>query len=216
MVELGINRQYVLLQLRRSDILKFQRLDSIRKETTRTFKHRIRIAHQVDELGIREHLHQFLHTSRMRRVLTEELSSMRIPQGNLDKLGECFFKYPQLCFAYIIKQQILICIFLLVLRQKPEIVVGIRHHIRQCKLFFLRQVHSQLHIIRRTLVGHQPAHILLEERLPPHHQMRKYGLISCVIAKVLITREHIMHESCSAAPVPEDKNRIMFQRLGSQ
>ena len=62
----------------------------------------------------------------------------------------------------------------------------------------------------------QPAHVFLEERLSPHHQMRKYGLIRCVIAEMLVAREHIMHESCSATPVTEDKYRVVLQRFVRQ
>ena len=104
MIKFGIDRQDVLLQFRRSNILKFQRLDSIREETARALEHRIRITHQVDELGIGEHLYQFLHTPGMRRVLAEKLRTVRIPQGNLDESGKCFLKHLQLRLAYIVEQ----------------------------------------------------------------------------------------------------------------
>ena len=34
-------------------------------------------------------------------------------------------------------------------------------------------------------VRHQPTHVLLEERLPPHHKMRKYSLVCRVVAEML-------------------------------
>ena len=43
--------------------------------------------------------------------------------------------------AVIIEQQVVISIFLLVLRQEPEVIIGIGHHIGQCKLFLLRQIY---------------------------------------------------------------------------
>ena len=46
--------------------------------------------------------------------------------------------------------------------------------------------------------------------------MRKYGLIRCVIAEMLVAREHIMHESCSATPVTENKYRVVLQRFVRQ
>jgi len=152
----------------------------------------------------------------MRRVLAEKLRTVRIPQGNLDESGKRFLKHLQLRLTYIVEQQILIGILLLMLGQEPEVIIGIRHHVRQRKLFLLRQVYRQLHIVRGTLVGHQPAHVFLEERLSPHHQMRKYGLIRCVIAEMLVAREHIMHESCSATPVTENKYRVVLQRFVRQ
>ena len=216
MIQLCINRKDILLQLFIADILQFQRLDCIGKETACRFKYRIRITHQVDKLGVREHFHQFFHPARMRRVLAEELRTLGIPQRNLDQFCEYLFKHFQFFVRDIIKQQILVRIFLLIFRQEPEIIIGIRHHVRQCKLFLLRKIHCQLHIIRRTLVRHQPAHILLEERLSPHHQMREYGLISCVIPKMLVAGEHVMYKSSSTPPVSQNEYRIMFQRLIGQ
>ena len=138
---------------------------------------------------------------------------MSIPQRNLYQLRKYFFKHLQLRIRDIVKQQILVSIFLLIFRQEPKIIISIRHHVCQCKFFFLRQVYCQLHVVRRTFIRHQPTHILLEERLSPHHQMRKHGLIGRIIAKMLITGEYIVHKSSSAPPVPQNKHRIMLQRL---
>ena len=152
----------------------------------------------------------------MRRILAKELSSLGIPQRNLNQLREYLFKHLQFGIRYIIKQKILIGILLLIFRQEPEIIICIRHHVRQSKLLFLGKIHCQFHIIRRTLIRHQPTHILFEERLSPHHQMRKYSLISSVIPKMLVTREHIMYKCSSTSPVSQNEHRIMLQRLISQ
>ena len=149
----------------------------------------------------------------MRRVLAEKLRTLGVPQRNLDQFREYLFKYFQFLVADIIKQQILVRIFLLIFRQEPEVIIGIRHHVRQGKLFLLRKIHSQFHIISRTFVRHQPAHILLEERLSPHHQMREYGLVSRIIAKMLIARKYVMYKSRSTPPMSQNEYRIMFERL---
>ena len=122
----------------------------------------------------------------MRRVLAEELGSVCIPQRNLDQFGEYFFEYLQFFFRDIIKKQILVSIFLHVFGQEPEIVVRVRHHVGQCELFFLRQIYCQFHVVGRTFVRHQPAHILLEEGLSPHHQVREDRLIRGVVTEMLV------------------------------
>ena len=79
-VQLGVNRQNVFLQFFVADILKFQWLDCIGKETACRLEYGVRITYQVDELGVREHLDQLFHTSGVRRVLAQELSSLCIPE----------------------------------------------------------------------------------------------------------------------------------------
>ena len=216
MIKLCIDRKDIFLQLFIANILQLQRLNRICKETACRFEYSIRVTHQVDKLSIREHFHQFLHPSGMRRVLTKKLSTVSIPQRNLNQFSEHLFKHLQFGIRYVIKQKIFISVLLLILRQKPEIIIGIRHHVRQSKLLFLGKIHCQFHIIRRTFIRHQPTHILFEERLSPHHQMRKYSLISSVIPKMLVTREHIMHKCSSTPPVSQNEHRIMLQRLISQ
>ena len=152
----------------------------------------------------------------MRRVLAEELRAVGVPQGNLDQFGEGFLKYFQFGIADVIEQQVLVGIFLHVFRQEPEVVVRVGHHVGQGKLFFLRQVDGQLHVVGRTFVRHQPAHVLLEEGLSPHHQVRKYRLIGGVVAKMLVAGEHVVHEGGSAAPMSEDEHRVVFQGLVGQ
>ena len=206
----------VRLDLLVRDILQTQWLDRIRKETAGTLEYRIRISLQVDELSVREHLQQCLHTPRMRWVLAQILRTVRIPEGNLDEFEECFLKHFPLVFADIVEKQITVAIFEHMLREEPEIIICIRHHVRQSKLLFLGKIHCQFHIIRRTFIRHQPTHILFEERLSPHHQMRKYSLISSVIPKMLVTREHIMYKCSSTPPVSQNEHRIMLQWLISQ
>ena len=53
-----------------------------RQETTCAFENSIRITHQIDKLCIGEHLDKLFHTSRMRRILTKKLGSVRIPKRN--------------------------------------------------------------------------------------------------------------------------------------
>ena len=99
------------------------------------------------------------------------------------------------------------------LREEPEIIIRVRHHICQGKFLFLGKIHLQLHIIGRTLVGHQERHVLLEERLSPKHQVRKYGLIGRIVAEMLVTREDIVHECRPATPMSENEHRVHLQRL---
>ena len=76
------------------DVLQAEWLDRIGKEAARALEHRIRISFQIDKFSIREHFHQGLHTSRMRRILAQELTSFRIPEGNLDQLRNVSLNIP--------------------------------------------------------------------------------------------------------------------------
>ena len=147
----------------------------------------------------------------MRRVLAEELSAMRIPQRYLDELDEGLLEQLQFLRRDVIEQEVLLGILLLIFREEPEIIIGVGHHVGQGG-----QVYGQFHVVRRTLVGHQPAHVFLEERLSPHHQMRKDGLISGVVAEMAVTREDIVHESRTAAPMTENEERVVLQGLVGQ
>ena len=216
MVQFSINRKNVFLQFFIADVLQFQRLDGIGEEAACRFKYGVRVTHQVYEFSVREHFYQLFHTSGMRRIFAEELCTVGIPQRNLDEFGKGFFKHFQFGIADIIEQQVLICIFLHVFRQEPEVIVRVGHHVSQGKFFFLRKVYGQFHVVCRAFVRHQPAHVLFEERLPPHHQVREYCLIGSIIAEVLVAREYVVHERGSTAPVSEDKYRIMFQWLVGQ
>ena len=195
------------------DVLQTERLDRISKEAARAFEHRIRISFQIDKFSIREHFHQGLHTSRMRRILAQELGPFRIPEGNLDQFEERFLKHFPLVFADIVEKQITVAIFEHMLREEPEIIIRVRHHICQGKFLFLGKIHLQFHIIGRTLVGHQERHVLLEERLSPKHQVREYGLIGRIVAEMLVTREDIVHECRPATPMSENEHRVHLQRL---
>ena len=152
----------------------------------------------------------------MRRIFAEELCTVSVPQRNLDEFGKGFFKHFQFGLADVIEQQVLVGIFLHVFRQEPEVIVRVGHHVSQGKFFFLRKVYGKFHVIGRAFVRHQPAHVLLEERLSPHHQVWEYCLIGSIIAEVLVAREYVVHERGSTAPVPEDKYRIVFQWLVGQ
>ena len=213
MIQFGINGQNILLKLLMTDILQFQRLNGVSKETTCAFENSIRITHQIDKLGIGEHLDKLFHTSRMRRILTKKLGSVRIPKRNLYQFDESLLKYFQLFLCDVIKQQVFIGILLLIFGQEPEIIIGVGHHICQSKLLFLRKVNGKFHIVRGTFVRHQPTHVLLEERLPPHHKMRKYSLVCRVVAEMLVAGENIMHKRSSATPVSQNEYRIMLQGL---
>ena len=169
MIQFGINREYIVLQLSRSDILQLQGLNRISKETTSRLKYSIRITHQINKFCIGEHFHQFLHASRVRGILAKKLSTLRIPQRDLNQFGKSLLKNLQFRFTDSIEKQVFICIFLLISWQEPEIIVGIRHHVGKGKLFLLRQIDSQLHIIRWPLIRHQPTHVLFKEWLSPHH-----------------------------------------------
>ena len=74
-----IDLQYVRLDLLVRDLLQTQRLDRVGEETACTLKHSIRIALQIDELSIGEHLQKCLHTTRMRWVLAQVLRAIRVP-----------------------------------------------------------------------------------------------------------------------------------------
>ena len=78
-IQLGVNGKDILFQLFVADVLKLQGLDGIGEETARALEHRIGIAHQVDELGVGEHLDQLFHAARVGRILAQELSAVRIP-----------------------------------------------------------------------------------------------------------------------------------------
>ena len=116
-------------------------------------------------------------------------------------------------FADIVEKQIAVAIFEHMLRKEPEVIIRVRHHIRQGKFLFLGEIHLQLHIIGRTFVGHQERHVLLEERLSPEHQVREYGLIGRIVAEMLVAREDIVHESRPATPMSENEHRVHLQRL---
>ena len=152
----------------------------------------------------------------MRRVLAQELSAVRIPKRNLDELGKRFFEHFQFGIRNVLEQQILVGLFLGMFGQEPEVIIRIRHHVGEGEVFILRQVYGKLHIIGRTLVGHQPTHVFLKERLPPHHQVREYSLVRGVISEMLITRKDIVHEGGSASPMSEDEHRVVLQRFGCQ
>ena len=77
----------------------------------------------------------------------------------------------------------------------------------------MRKVNGKFHIVRGTFVRHQPTHVLLEERLPPHHKMRKYSLVCRVVAEMLVAGENIMHKRSPATPVSQNEYRIMLQGL---
>ena len=94
----------VRLDLLVRDILQTQWLDRIRKETAGTLEYRIRISLQVDELSVREHLQQCLHTPRMRWVLAQILRTVRIPEGNLNQTHESIHEDPPLLLRDIVKQ----------------------------------------------------------------------------------------------------------------
>ena len=76
--------------------------------------------------------------------------------------------------------------------------------------------YRQLHVVGRTFVRHQPAHVLLEEGLSPHHQVREYGLVGRVVTEMLVAREYIVHEGSTAAPVSQNEYRVVFQRFVGQ
>ena len=213
MIQFGINGQNILFKLLITDILQLQRLNGISKETTCTFENSIRITHQIDKLSIGEHLDKLFHTSRMRRILTKKLSSLRIPKRDFYQFDESLLKHFQFFLCNIIKQQIFIGILLLIFGQEPEIIIGVGHHICQSKLLFLRKVDGKLHIVRGAFVRHQPAHVLLKERLPPHHEMRKYSLVCRVVTEMLVAGENIMHKRSPATPMSQNEYRIMLQGL---
>ena len=152
----------------------------------------------------------------MGRILAEELRAVRVPQGNLDELDERVLKRLQLLRRDVVEQEVLVGILLLVLGEEPEVVIGVGHHVGQGKLFFLRQVHGQFHVVRRALVGHQPAHVLLEERLPPHHEVREDGLVGRVVAEMAVAREDVVHEGRAAAPVSQDEHGVVLQGFVGQ
>ena len=208
--------QDVLLQFLGRDVLQLQGLDGVGEEAARALEDGVRIAHQVDELGIGEHLHQLLDAPRVRRVLAEELGAVRVPQGNLDELDKRVLEQLQLFGRDVVEEEVLLRILLLVLGEEPEIIIGVRHHVGQGELLFLGQVHGQLHVVRGALVGHQPAHVLLEEGLPPHHQVREDGLIGGVVAEMLVARKDVVHEGRAAAPMAEDEHGVVLQRFVCQ
>ena len=152
----------------------------------------------------------------MRRVFAQELGTVGIPQRNLDEFGEGLFKDFQFFSTDVLEKQVFVGVFLGIFRKEPEIIVGIRHHVGQGKLFFLRKVYRQLHVVGRTFVRHQPAHVLLEEGLSPHHQVREYGLVGRVVTEMLVAREYIVHEGSTAAPVSQNEYRVVFQRFVGQ
>ena len=152
----------------------------------------------------------------MGRILAQELGAVRIPQGYLDEFHKDFLEHLQLFIRNVVEEEILVGILLHVLGQEPEVVIGVGHHVGQRELLFLRQVDGQLHVVGRTLVGHQPTHVLLEEGLPPHHQVWKNGLIGGVVAEVLVARKDVVHKRRTTPPMPQDEHRVVLQRLVGQ
>ena len=66
------------------------------------------------------------------------------------------------------------------------------------------------------LSGIKESHVLLEERLPPEHQVREYRLVRRGITEMLIAGEDIMNKSRTTPPMPQDKQGVHLQRLISQ
>ena len=213
MVKLGVDAEDILLQFFLRDVLQAERLDGVGEERARALKHRVGVAHQVDELSVGEHLHQFCHAARVGRVLGEELRAARVPKRNLDEFRERFLPHFQFCGVDVLKQHVLVAVFQLVLRVEPKVVVRVGHHVGEGELLLLRQVDGEVHIVGRALVGHEPRHVFLKERLPEHHEVGEDRLIGGAIAEMLVAREHVVHESRARAPMSEDKHRRMFQRL---
>ena len=193
-VELGVDGEDVGFHLRGRDVLELERLDGVGEEAAGGLEHGVGVADEIDELRIGEHLHQFAHTARVGRILTEELRAARVPQRDLDKLHKRFFEHAKLLGRDVVEEQILVGILLHVAREEPEVVVRVGHHVSQGELLLLRQVDSQFHVVCRTFVGHEPAHVFLEEGLSPHHQVREDGLIGRIVAEVAVTGEDIVHE----------------------
>ena len=106
-----------------------QRDDGIREKTPGRFEYRIRIPHQIDKFGIGEHFQDFFHLAGMRGILAEKLAALGIPEGDFNQFQECLPEHPVFFGSSCFHGQKPIAIFQHILRQKPEIIIGARHHI---------------------------------------------------------------------------------------
>ena len=214
--ETAINLHEILHKLLFGKILQLQRLDGIAEKAPRALENRVRIAFEIDELGIREHLEQRLNTSGVRRILAEELLSVRVPQRDLDQFEKLLLEDAPLLFGDRIEQQITLGIIQPMFGKKPEVVVAVRHHAGERELLLLRQIDLQLHVVGWTMIRHEKRHVLLEERLSPHHEMRENGLIRSGESEMAVAGEDVVDESRPAAPMSEDEQRFHLDRLVSK
>ena len=215
-VETLVDGEDVLLDLLVGKLLQLQRLDGVGEERARALKHGVGVAHEIDELRVGEHLDQFAHAARVGRVLREELRAARVPERNLDELRKRLLPHLQFLGRDVVEEHVFVAIFQLVFREKPEVVIRVRAHVGQRELLFLREINGQFHIVGWALVGHEPRHVFLEERLSEHHEVWKHRLIGGVVAEVLVAREHVVNERCSRAPVSEDEHGGVLQRFVGQ
>ena len=200
-------------QLCLADRLEHQGLDCMREEIPRALEDRVGIALEVDELRVGEHLEQRPDTPRVRRVFAQVLRPTGVGERYFYQLEEGILELLSLCLGNLLERQEAVAIFHHPRGEEPEIIVGRRHHIGKRKLLLLRQIHLQLHVVGRPVVRHQERHILLEKRLPPKHKVGEDGLVRRRVAKVLVARKNIVDKRRTAPPVPEDKQRVHFQRL---
>ena len=88
-------------------------------------------------------------------------------------------------------------------------VIGIRSHVGKCELLLLRLVRIQFQRIGRPAVRHHCLHAPAEERSAAEHQMRENRLICRAIAELRVLGKHIVDECSSAAPMPNDEDRVL-------
>jgi len=149
----------------------------------------------------------------MRRILGKILCPTCVPQGNLDQFLELVFEGLELLGRDVLEGEVTVGILLHPLREEPEVIIVVGARVVDGELLFLRQVHIELHVVRGSVAGHEPAHNGLEDRLEGHHIMREDRLIGGGVAKMFVLRQDVMKEGGAAAPMPQDKDGVMLEWL---
>ena len=215
-IELGIDLKDILFNVFVAELLKFEGLDGIGEEGAGALEYGVGIAHEVDELGVGEHAHQFLDAARVGRVFGEELRATGIPERNLNHLLEGVLPTFEFLAGDVFEEHVLVAILLHIFGEEPEVVVGVWHHIGEGKLFLLRQVNGQLHVVCGALVGHEPRHGFLEERLPEHHEVGEDGLVGGAVAEMFVAGEHVVYKRGARAPMAEDEYGVLLHGFVGQ
>ena len=212
-IEFFIDDEDVVHEFLFGELLKFEGLDGVGVEGACGLEDGVGVSHQIDELGVGEHFYQFLDASRVWRVFGEELRAAGVPEGDANHFVEGVFPCLQFFGSDAVEEHVFVAILLHVAWEEPEVIVGVGAHVGECELFLLGQVHGEFHVVGGTFVGHEPGHVLFEERLSDHHEVREDGLIGGAEAKVFVAGEDVVDEGCAGAPVTEDEDGVVFERF---
>ena len=146
----------------------------------------------------------------VRRILGEILRAACVPKRDLDATHECLFVGRFLFGSNLLEGEIAVAVVNHPLGEVPEVVVGVGHRIIERKLFFLRRIGRQLHAVGGAMVRNEDIHHELEEWLPEHHQVWKYGLVGGRVPEVLVLREDVVNKGCSRPPMAKDEQRVVL------